>query len=120
MSFEGERLLTRGRIPHLRRPVISGGGQALPVGAERHGGDLEGMSLQDQDLLTRCSVPYASDRLKQAGGGQAAAIRAEGDAVELVFLSSLESQGCLSRGGIPHLDRPVIGGGGQTAAVGAE
>ena len=36
VPLEGEDLLARRRVPHLRRPVLAAGDDALAVGAERH------------------------------------------------------------------------------------
>src|SRR5262249_22674330 len=54
-----------------------------------------------------------------AGGGQALAVRAEGDAVDLARVA-LEGEDALTGPRVPDVDGVPIPGGGQAPAVGAE
>ena len=57
MAFEFGQELTAGRVPDLRRLVVAGGDDALPVGGERRLPDASGMAFEFGQELTAGRVP---------------------------------------------------------------
>src|SRR5205814_2263017 len=69
-----------GRIPDLHRPIITCGGEALAVGAERHAIDRIHMPMEGESLPARGRIPDldinpAVDSI--SGEGEAPAVGAE-------------------------------------------
>src|SRR5262245_52872866 len=62
MPPEGAGFLPGRGIPHLHRPVPTGGGEPLAVGAERHAGDIAGVPLEGD--LVRGDPPSPIEPLK--------------------------------------------------------
>ena len=69
VSLEGETLLAGARVPDLHRLVITAGGEALAVRAERHAVDTAGVSLEGGTLLAGARVPDLH-RVVFTGGGE--------------------------------------------------
>ena len=79
--FQHEKLLPRCRVPDLDGCIPTRGGEAFPVGAERHAPDVMEeatgfVPFERERLLPRLSVPYL-DCSVIARGGEPAPIRAE-------------------------------------------
>ncbi len=118
MAAQGQQLLAGFCVPHLRRLVITGGGEALAIGAIGHTINRARVAAQGQQLLAGFCVPHLR-RLVITGGGEALAIGAIGHTHNRVRVAAqghtyLGRQDCLVqrlfRGGhrrLPKLKRGV-------------
>ena len=79
MTPEREQLPPGLGVPELHRPVAAGRGQPVPVGAERHGADGRGVTL-DRELLPPGRGVPEPQRAIAVSGGQATAVGCEGQA----------------------------------------
>src|SRR5208283_3573860 len=118
---EGKRILAAGGVPDpefagkpLDDHVAPAAGKALAVPAPGHAEDRPGVSLEGEDFLAAVRIPdlhvapdprhlHPSARLLHvlaaAGGGDAFAVRAPGDAVDIA--AGLDGEDLLALVGIP-------------------
>ena len=113
------RFPARPGVPHLHRLVAAGGGEPLAVGAERHAVDSAGVPLEGEGFLPGRGVPHLH-RLVTALA-EASRLPSGLNATLLTEpVCPLRVRVSWPGLGVPHLHRPVIAGGGDPLAVGAE
>src|SRR5262249_54455740 len=116
VPLEGEDLLSRARIPDLIRVALANG-QAPAVGTK-----AGAVAADRKDLFAIGRIP---DLDRPVTGGEAPAVRAEADAVDLVFVT-LEGEDHVARRGVPHphfhvtVPDPLPARRGEAPAVRAE
>src|SRR5262249_10769433 len=101
-------LLLRRRVPDLDGVVRTGGGQAVAVGAERHGEHRFLRFAQRERLLVPGEVPQFH-RAILAAGRQPPAVGREGHATHR-FAVCLGDQDFLETAPLPHAHRAVVVG----------
>src|SRR5262245_27388988 len=108
-------VVQRPGVPHLHRLVLTGGGEAVAVGADRRAPDPAGMPLEGEGFLAGRGIPNLHC-LVLTGRGEAVAVGAERHALDISGMP-LEGADFLAGVGVPHLHRAVIAGGGEPLAV---
>ena len=99
--------------------VAAGGGQPVPVGAERHTGTAGVPGQRCADGLAGVGVPQPH-RVVAAGGGQPVPVGAERHTGTPGRCGRSAVPRLLAGVGVPQPDRVVAAGGGQPVPVGAE
>src|SRR5262249_47882036 len=85
VSPQGEDLLTRGCVPELDGPIITGGGEAAAVGAERDAPNPLGVSVELGGLSPGPGIPdphLTGLSIVAADRGELSAVGTEGDTLD--------------------------------------
>ena len=107
-------------VPQPHRAVVAGGGQPVPVGAERHTEHRVGVAGERvADGLAGVGVPQPH-RAVVAGGGQPVPVGAERHTAHRAGVAGERGADGLAGVGVPQPHRVVAAGGGQPVPVGAE